>query len=250
MNWLFLLACSAEPIPVVEAVALPVVAKRTTFATMMAFGSFRLDARTTTTTHTFSGDEKQEESYSLRWNDASAWQTVRGRDGIRVEELRVWDNLAWHATGSGPFVNKGDGEPFRAALAGAWDPWHDAVGNFSNSIGFREVGTEQVEGRAATVYTLEPILNVPSRKSAQFLGVEGQVWIDQATAARIVGDVTLRTKHHERERTVSLRFSVTEIGGTPGVEPPPGVEMRVVSPALQAPDALSPASAAPTQEQP
>lgn len=163
---------------------------------------------------------------------------IRGRDGLRAEELRVWDNLAWHAAGRAPFSSKGDGEPFRATLASSWDPWHETLGNFSSSIAFREVGTEQVEGRTAAVYTLEPIPNAPSRKSAQFMGVEGQVWIDQATAARIVGDVTLRTKHHERERTVSLRFSVTEIGGNPGVEPPPGIEMPVVSPIIPAPDEL------------
>lgn len=224
MNLLLLLACSAEPAPVVEDVALPIVAQRTTFATMMSLGSFRLDSRTTTTTGT---GQKQEESYSLRWRDASAWQVIRGRDGQRFDELRVWDNQAWRASEDGALVSRGDGEPFRSALAANWDPWHDAVGTWSDYIGFREVGTEQVEGRVAIVYTLEPIARTAGRKSAQFIGVEGKVWIDQATAARIVGDVTLQTKQHQQERTVALRFSVTEIGGDAGVEPPPGVELPV-----------------------
>ena len=225
MNWFPILlatACSSAPPAVEPVLERAIVASRTTFGTMTSMGPFRLDARTSTTTRSESGEKHEDESYSLRWQDESRWQVIRRRDGERTEELRVWDNRAWRAGGNGALLLRGDAEPYRASLAVNWDPWASAIGSWNQSVGFRLEATEQVEGRTALVYSLEPLAGAPSRKGNELVSVEGKVWIDETTAARLVGDVKLVTIRHGREQSVELRFSVTEVGGDPGVEAPPG----------------------------
>jgi hypothetical protein len=224
VTWLLLLlGCSAEPQATAPPEAMPAVANLTTFATMASLGPHRLESRTTTTiTRPELADQVREESFSLRWLDDSRWQAIRRRDGETVEELRIWENRVWRAAGGGPLQLRGDAEPYRSALHAEWDPWRSALGLWSEQVEFRELPSEEIEGRRALVYTLQPRAPLgDERKANRMLGVEGRVWIDEATAVRLVGDVTLRTQSRDKIEQVHLRYSVTEIGGEPGVEPPP-----------------------------
>lgn len=219
---LTLLACDA-PAPAPEVEAFPVAARRVTFATLESLGPHRLDARITRTTQVEGAPPSEEdESISLRWQDADHWQVSRRRDDKPVGEVRAWEGSAWLSSRGGPLRLHGDAEPFRAALAAEWDPWAAALGSYADHIGFREVGEELVEGRKARLYALE-LLDAVGGKGREVERVEGRVWIDELTAVRLVGDLAVDAVHRGKRRGVRLRFAVVEIGGDPGVASPLGV---------------------------
>jgi hypothetical protein len=215
----------------------PAVALETTLATVAGLGSHRLEARTTTTVEREGGAaEEDEESFSLRWTDIDHWQVVR-RHGERVlQDVRVFEGIAWSSRNARPFEKRGDPAPYLADLTVGWDPWKQAFGSWSDAIGFRAAGTEDIEGRPALVYALEPLSGGASAdRSRGVVAVEGRVWIDEATAVRLVGDARVVVRQRGRERSIHLRFSVSQIGGESGAELPPGVETPGPEPSTENP---------------
>lgn len=163
-----------------------------------------------------------EETSELRWQDPDNWSWVRTRDGRAVEETRVWDAVAWTRTGDRDFARKGDAEPYRVQLASVWDPWA-SLESFARQVVLTPGEVEELEGRRVVrhVASLAPPPERP-RRGWTVDSVDGTVWIDEATALRLQGDVTLAARDGDLRQTLHLAFSVSAIGGDPGLTPPPG----------------------------
>lgn len=218
---LLTLSC-AEPSVEVPPVTLDVAAERTTFATSEALGAYVLEARVVTTHEPDGGaTTTTEELTRLRWQDDDHWQYVRERAGETLSETRVWDGEVWKAGRDGALRKGGDSEVARVELGQQADPWERTLGPLASRILLTEAGEEIVETRRAHRYQLSLKPAAPTgRKTTEVVGVEGQVWIDEATAVRLAGEVTLSTRGKHALTTRALRFSMSAIGGQAGVAAP------------------------------
>lgn len=219
---MLILACGDRASAPSTPEALSAAAGKTTIASFEALGSHILESRTEITTERDGVEAATvNEITRLRWQDDDHWQWVREREGARLSEVRVFDGVAWTASGRADLRKRPDPEPLRAELALDADPWAAAMGTSESRVGYTQVGEEEVEGRKVWRYSLSLLPGVSGgRKSRDVLLIEGQVWIDQATAVRLAGDVTVQTKSRAQRRTTHLRFTVTRIGGDAGVEAP------------------------------
>ncbi len=221
---LWSLGCADAP-TTAEPVALPVAAERTTFASAEALGAYVLEARTQTTTTPAGGEASVvEETTRLRWRDDEHWQYVRERGGERLSETLVWEGEVYKAGRSGERRRSGDSEVARMELGQQADPWARTLGPLSSRVSLTEAGEEIIETRRVHRYALGLTPESPAggspRKARTVSGVEGQVWIDEATAVRLAGELVLTT---ETEGTVTqkrLRFSMSALGGDPAVPSP------------------------------
>ncbi len=176
------------------------------------------------TTHTTEGGQPEvsEELTRLRWQDADHWQFVRERADTLLSETRVWDGELWTATRDRELRRGRDAEVARVGLAQQSDPWERTLGPTGSRIAYIELGTENVENRTTRHYRLELTPSPPgARKGQEVLGVEGQVWIDEETAVRMAGDVTVSTRKKGGLTARHLRFSMSRVGGDAGVQAPP-----------------------------
>lgn len=215
-------ACRNDAPEAVPAEAFPAAASRTTFASAEALGAYVLEAHVETTEERPGDTSTVQETSRLRWQDADHWQWERERGGERLTEARVWDGEAWVATDRGRFEKRPDAEPLFADLRQQADPWAAALGTNADRVSYTEAGEEDIEGRKVWRYTLGLTPGPPGgRRSRDVVAIDGQLWIDQATAVRLAGDVTLKARFRDTVRTTHLRFAMTGLGGDPAVAPPP-----------------------------
>lgn len=221
--WWVLLSLSCRDAPPAEApVTLPVAADRTTFASSEALGAYVLEARLVTTHEPDDGAPTTiEELTRLRWRDSDHWRYVRERGGERLSDTHVWEGQVWKAGRSGELRRTGDSEVARMELGQQADPWERTLGPLAARLSLTEVGEEIIETRRVHRYQLS-LAPAPerTRKGIDVLSVEGQVWIDEETAVRLAGELTLRTRDHRAQTTRQLRFSMSGLGGDAGLAPP------------------------------
>lgn len=202
---------------------LPAAAGETTFASAEALGAYVLEARIMTT-HTPDGGQPDvsEELTRLRWQDADHWQFVRERADTLLSETRVWDGQLWTATRDRELRLGHDAEVARVGLGQQSDPWARTLGPTAAQIAYIDLGIENVENRTTHQYRLELAPSAPgARKRQEVVSVEGRVWIDEETAVRMAGDITVSTQKKGGLTTRHLRFSMSRVGGDAGVHPPP-----------------------------
>ncbi len=203
---------------------LPVAAERATFATVAGLGAYRLRADVRRSVG--GGDAPAQvstEAIDLRWRDPDHWSYAQRRDDRVRSEIVVWDAVAWTNGGDGPLVRKGDAEPYRVQLAGTWDPWSWALEGLSTGIRFEPAEVELVGGRRALRHTLvvAPPAEQP-RRGWTVTAVEGEVWIDEATAVRLKGTVTVDAVSGPRTQEVTLAFAMEGVGEDPEITAPRG----------------------------
>ncbi len=201
----------------------PVAAAQTTFASAEALGAYVSEAhREITTTREGAEPTVLRELTRLRWQSEDRWQWLEMRDGVRVSEVRVWDGVAWRSAAAGIFRRQADPASARADLVLSGDPWSRVLGTAAARVGYRDAGEEDIEGRKVWHYRLALLPNeTPGRKSRDVTRVEGQVWIDQVTAVRLAGELTVETTFRTQRKSTRLRFAMTNLGGDVGAEPPP-----------------------------
>jgi hypothetical protein len=218
-----LLACSGGDPAVAPPEVYPEAAAQTTFASAEALGSYVLEAHLDVTTTRESGTPTViSELTRLSWQSSDRWQWLEMRDGKRVSEVRVWEGAAWRCGGSGVFRKLISDASASADLTTSGDPWSRALGTAADRVGYRDAGEEDIEGRKVWHYRLGLLPSgTPGRKVRDVSRVEGQVWIDQQTAVRLAGDLTVDTTFRSQQKSAHLRFAMSRLGGDAGVEPPP-----------------------------
>lgn len=216
-----LLACSGGG-PEEAPAPMPVAAERATFATVASLGSYHLQTLVKRTVRAGTAEpQTTTETVDLRWKDADHWSYTLGRDGRVRSEVVVWDGVAWSGDGDAPPVEKPDAEPYRVQVASVWDPWEWGLEGLAATVKLEPDDVEIVEGRRAHRHTLGLAVDpaVP-RRGWTPTAVSGTVWIDEATAVRLKGQVLLDAVSGDRSQRLELLFSVASIGLDPGVSPP------------------------------
>lgn len=162
-----------------------------------------------------------EETSELRWQDQDHWSWVSARDGRTVAETIVWDGVAWSAHAGRPLERKGDAEPFRVQLGQVWDPW-TALEGLAEQVALVPGDVEDLAGRRTVRHAVQPrALPEKAHRTWVVDAAEGAVWIDEATAVRVQGDVRVSAASRTERKRVDLAFTVDAIGGDPAVRRPP-----------------------------
>lgn len=203
---------------------LPVAAEQATFATVTGLGPYRLRADVRRSMGSEGAvAQVTTEAIDLRWRDLDHWSYVQRRDDRVRSEIVVWDAVAWANGGNGPLVRKGDAEPYRVQLGSTWDPWSWALEGLAAGIRFEPAEVELVSGRRALRHTLAaaPPSERP-RRGWTVTAVEGEVWIDEATAVRLKGTVTVDAVSGPRTQEVTLAFAMEGVGEEPEITAPTG----------------------------
>lgn len=220
MTLLALLACGSPERSTDEPIALTAAAEKTTFSGVAALGSFHLSA-SVRRTDTVEGRPPAEsgETMEIRWQDADHWSQVAARDGRVHTDVRVWDGVAW-VVGKTGLEKKGDPERYRIQLATVWDPWTWGLERAAEDIKSVMGPVELLDGRRAVRYTLALADLKKGHRSWTPTAVSGDVWIDEATAVRMRGQVRVEATGDKRTRTTELLFTIGSIGADPAVVRP------------------------------
>ncbi len=222
MSLLILLACADPPITADDVAPLAPASKKVTFATVEELGSHRLDATIDRTNLVPDQDPvTTKEVIAVRWQDPDHWQARRSRDGAPIDQIVVWDHTAWEAVGKGPLVKRGDAEPYRVQLASTWDPWKAALESAAERLTLTATVLEDVDGRRAWRHAVSFLpLGENVHANWRVTAADGEVWIDERTAVRLVGKVNVASQGKDRSREVLLQFAVSRIGQDVGVVDP------------------------------
>jgi hypothetical protein len=204
----------------------PSLAKATddaTFASLVGVGSHHLQASVKRVDRARGSERVSAETMELRWKDPDHWSFVTTRAGKPQSQVVVWDGEAWSGRGGGALERRRDAEPYRVQLQTLWDPWKWGLDNLGDRIQLEPADIEVVEGRRAQRFnlTLPPAPPKPPRGWSPSR-VSGSIWVDEATAVRLKGDVVLTLTSGESTREITLLFLVRDIGADPGVSPPIG----------------------------
>jgi hypothetical protein len=222
------LGCAGAP----EGPTLPEVAEKVPFDVVDRLGPHVATA-TTRVTETRAGQEPRvrTEVLEIRWSDWENFESARSVDGARVSTSRVVAGRGY-VERYGAWQALDEAEPLRQELRIAWDAWGAAMDPFDDRLVLDAPDGDIVEGRPATRYTVR-LAEAPARakakrkakakakgdgaremprSDAELLSLAGSVVLDDATAVRLVAEVTGEYRQGTVQRTVALSLARTGIG--------------------------------------
>ena len=217
MILLALLACTPDPSEKL-APQLPAAAAKTTLGTLRELGGWTMVAEVRRT-ETGGASHSSVERFEIKWKDDDHWTWVHTRDGQVRTEVHVWKAVAWvRSPGTGRLDRKGDAEGWRVQLASVWDPWRWGLEGLAEQLDLTAGPVELTDGRRAVHYT---VASRPAERGAwRVSSAHGDVWIDEATALRTKGALTVEAVGGAATRTVELNFSIDGIGLDPDISAP------------------------------
>lgn len=215
---LLLVACTAREPELTR----PEAARVVTFGTLTALGSFQMESSVERATRY--GDNPPQvvkTATELRWQDPDHWSLRTVRDGTVETRTVVWDAVGWLSTPAGRLERRPDAEPLRAALSRSWDPWAEALGAYEAQLQYEPMGTEEVAGRKAERFAVSLVPEDPKKKRRPAVrAVQGDLWLDEATSARLQASVTLTAESRDRTVDIQVLLAVSRVGEDLGLTDP------------------------------
>jgi hypothetical protein len=134
--------------------------------------------------------EGGQDQIQLVWRDWDNFQLARRRSGEIISQVLVDGGSARVRQADGRLVAASDVEPHRVELRMAWDVWSLGLSVFDGMYELRHLGDGQLDGRAASQYGVT-LLPSEQRQRGRVVAdsLEGTVWIDEATAVRLMAEV-------------------------------------------------------------
>lgn len=185
-----------------------------------------------------------DEAVEIRWQDWDSFEYRRTVDSELESAVIARDGVPWALLADGSWREGQDAEPHRLELRQSWNAWDQALEPYRGRIDYTDRGTEVVEGRNARRYGLSlaplpapaasPAKGGKSRKAKaraaaedpqgdRLVSISGEVWVDEATAVRLLADVTAARVHRGRRHTVTLKVVRSDVGRDQKIQPPPNV---------------------------
>jgi len=201
-------------------------AEKVNFGSEATLGSHRSEVSVIRRVRFSSGEVEQTDQQAvLVWQDWDNFQFRRLQGGNVTCDNLVVGGLAWNRGPKGHRVRVPDAEPLRADLRVVWDAWTEALGPFSGRIALVRGEAGVIEGRPARPYgvTLGAQPGGGSRPSVEPLDLTGTVWLDEATAVRLLADVEgswRRSGDAKRIQEVSFHLAISGIGQPQDLQAP------------------------------
>ena len=232
-SWaLIAIACGEKPASA-DALTVAQVAETATFETLQSLGSHRTEALTLQKQWVDGGvPEERDSAVVLSWDGPERFQWRTLRDGKLRQEILLAEGAGWVRSTNRPYALLDSLDVHKAALGEHWEIWDTALEPFKGRVDLQPAGDGLVEGRTAWHYTVG-LLPAPANARdtrTTLTSLEGSVWIDKATAVRLIAEVSgAWTTQGRRPLHHSVEFSLIRSGfGEPqGVRPP--FEMNAAS---------------------
>lgn len=239
-------AACAEPAEIQQ---LAEASTEVSFEAVDGLGPHHLLGRVRTTAHPATGTPfTTDEVLEIRWQDWDNFEYRRSTNGELTTALVTSGGVTWQREGDERWEERPDAEPYRVELRHAWSLWDTALEPFRDQMAFTDKGEERMEGREVRRYGLslgssaaptpadappaEPTGKAPRRKRArpvapvQPRALEGDVWVDAATAVRLMADVRGEAEHRGVRREIHLQLTRSEVGQDQPIAPPPADQRR------------------------
>ena len=194
-----------------------------TFENVTRLGPHRFEA--TLTRERVETGHKTVERVSVAWADWDNFQLQRYRNDKLRAENRVIRGNAFARSGSGRFREAKDAELYRVEMRHSASFWGRALEPFLGRVEATREETATVNGRPAQRYTLTLSPAPPRERGHQPLSLQGEMWIDEATATRIRAQLEghyLKNGKEGDDVLLSLRMERSEIGIVPPIDRPSG----------------------------
>ena len=146
----------------------------------------------------------------IDWMDWDHWQATQLVDDEVVSEILIMDGACLERVGP-KYVERPDGEPYRVQLRSMWNQWDSVVRSFEPNTTWTYQSTMTIDGRKVQQYSAAHV--APSKSSATLFPkrFEGNVWVDEATAVRLLADVTGEWINGPYKKVVTLKIERSEI---------------------------------------
>ena len=181
-------ACEPGPAPERELVQ---ASREVSFGDIANLGPHRLEASIhRALVANGAREELAQEQVQLVWRDWDNFQLARRRGGAIISQVLVDDGSARVRKADGRLVSASDVEPHRVELRMAWDVWKLGLSVFGGLMEFEHLSDGQLDGRTASHYVVS-LAPEGERERGRVVAdsLEGSLWIDEATAVRLMAEV-------------------------------------------------------------
>ncbi len=163
------------------------------FGDIAGLGPHRLEA-SITRAKIISGQREVtgREQLKLVWRDWDNFSMERQRNGRAVSHVEVEEGVTLVEKADGSMRLADDPEPYRVELRMAWDVWGHNLSVFSDDMELEYLGDGLLDGRVARQYgvALKPDASSSAHSRTHPRSLEGSLWLDEATAVRLMAEVT------------------------------------------------------------
>lgn len=204
------------------------VSEKVVFGSVASLGPHRLEADVVRRIFEPSGGvTERDEHVVMAWQDWDNFMLRRLQDGQVVSASLVVKGNLWVRGPKGRMRQADDPEPHRAELRLVWNLWDEALEPFRDRIELTEQESGVIEGRPARSFAVSlKALEIPVPKAqVEPLELSGTVWLDQATAVRLLAEVRGAWRNlggDDRRREVGLYLVRSRIGEDQGLKAPGG----------------------------
>lgn len=197
---------------------------KTTVGTLEQLGPHQMrSSQRRTESRPGAADKVTDELTELTWQDWDHFRLLRRMDGVLVQETVVADGVGWLRQGE-RWLRQEDAEPLRVQLRTSWNTWDMALGGHLEHLQFVHDGRDIIGGRPAQRYRVEslPPEQAPKPRGFGFrpTGVQGQVWLDEATALRLKAEVTATAQVGGATRTTRYELLLSSFGEVEPIRTP------------------------------
>lgn len=204
--------------------------------------------------------QASEDAVEIWWQDWDHFEHRRVADGRLASGVRVMAGTPYVSRPGADerWDERPDADPYRLELRAAWNLWDQALGPFEGRILYEDQGAEVIEGRPVRRYALslaplpeveapEPAAKAKRKAKAKakappaapadpLLSLSGSLWLDTATAVRLVAEVEAARSQGERRVEASFQLAVSAIGADQGLKLPINIK-PLAAPIAPAPPA-------------
>lgn len=221
---IWLLGCASDvdlqPDDLVEA------SQKVIFAATETIGPHRFQA--ISTRQEYRGDSLELESteiLDIEWHSWDSFSFAHTVDGESTLEVVVTNGACWKKMYGGEWERRLDAEPYRVQLRQKWNVWERVTQPFEMGLSFISIGEEQIEDRSTHHYQLDFTGVENSQSGLKPERISGDIWVDTATAVRLLGNVRAELSSDSYLKVLSLKLSRTEINTLAPISVPDGPQL-------------------------
>lgn len=219
----FLSGCGGSP-PTPEEDVLLQASESATFENVTRLGPHRFQS--ILVRESSLGGHTTTEKVAMEWADWDNFQLQRFRNDKLRAESRILRGEAFARSGKGRFRRSKDAELYRIEIRHSASFWGRALEPFRGRVLAEHTESGIIDGRPAQRYKLSLADGAPPRRGSHPVSLEGEMWIDEATAIRLSGKLKghfLKNGVDGQDVLMSLTLKRDAIGIVPIIERPENV---------------------------